>query len=51
MRSREARDRKMHFSKLQIRSIMQQESKCEISFAKWLMGKNTGKLEVIMPKI
>lgn len=39
------------FQKLQIRSIMQQASKGEISFAKWLMGKNTGKLEVIMPKL
>jgi NAD(P)-dependent dehydrogenase (short-subunit alcohol dehydrogenase family) len=39
------------FQKLQIRSIKQEASKGEISFARWLMGKNTGKLEVIMPKI
>lgn len=38
------------FQKLQIRSIMQAASKGEISFAKWLMGKNTGKLEVVVDK-
>jgi NAD(P)-dependent dehydrogenase (short-subunit alcohol dehydrogenase family) len=38
------------FQKLQIRSIMQQASKGEISFAKWLMGRNTGKLEVLIDK-
>jgi NAD(P)-dependent dehydrogenase (short-subunit alcohol dehydrogenase family) len=38
------------FQKLQNRSIMQPASKTEISFAKWLMGKKTGKLEVIMDK-
>lgn len=38
------------FQKLQIRSIMQPASKGEISFAKWLMGNKTGKLEVIMDK-
>jgi NAD(P)-dependent dehydrogenase (short-subunit alcohol dehydrogenase family) len=34
------------FQKLQIRSIMQPATKGELSFAKWLMGRNTGKLEV-----
>ncbi len=38
------------FQKLQIRSIMQPASKGEISFAKWLMGTKTGKLEVVMDK-
>ncbi len=38
------------FQKLQIRSIMQPASKGEIRFAKWLMGNNTGKLEVVMDK-
>jgi len=38
------------FQKLQIRSIMQPASKGEIGFAKWLMGKNTGKLEVVVDK-
>jgi NAD(P)-dependent dehydrogenase (short-subunit alcohol dehydrogenase family) len=38
------------FQKLQIRSIMQPASKGEISFAKWLMGNKTGKLEVVMDK-
>ena len=38
------------FQKLQIRSTMQPASKGEISFAKWLMGNKTGKLEVIMDK-
>jgi NAD(P)-dependent dehydrogenase (short-subunit alcohol dehydrogenase family) len=38
------------FQKLQIRSIMQQASKGEISFAKWLMGRNTEKLEVVIDK-
>lgn len=38
------------FLKLQIRSIMQPASKGEINFAKWLMGNNTGKLEVVMDK-
>ncbi len=38
------------FQKLQIRSIMQPASKGEIGFAKWLMGKNTGKLEVVIDK-
>jgi len=38
------------FQKLQIRSIMQPASKGEIGFAKWLMGHNTGKLEVALDK-
>lgn len=38
------------FQKLQIRSIMQKASKSEINFAKWLMGRNTGKLEVLIDK-
>ncbi|HEX8574946.1 MAG TPA: SDR family oxidoreductase [Flavobacterium sp.] len=38
------------FQKLQIRSIMQPASKGEIKFAKWLIGRNTGKLEVIIDK-
>lgn len=38
------------FQKLQIRSIMQPASKGEIKFAKWLMGHNTGKLEVVIDK-
>ncbi len=33
------------FQKIQIRSIMQPLSKMEISFAKWLMGSNTSKLD------
>jgi NAD(P)-dependent dehydrogenase (short-subunit alcohol dehydrogenase family) len=36
------------FQKLQIRSIRQSASKSEISFAKWLMGRNTAKLEVLI---
>jgi NAD(P)-dependent dehydrogenase (short-subunit alcohol dehydrogenase family) len=38
------------FQKLQIRSIMQTPSKVEISFAKWLMGRNAEKLEVGVDK-
>lgn len=38
------------FQKVQIRSIMQPITKGEINFAKWLMGKNTGKLEVVVDK-
>lgn len=38
------------FQRLQIRSILKPASKGEISFAKWLMGKNTGKLEAHLDK-
>jgi NAD(P)-dependent dehydrogenase (short-subunit alcohol dehydrogenase family) len=38
------------FQKLQIRSIMQPASKPEISFAKWLMGRNVAKLEINVDK-
>lgn len=36
------------FQRLQVRSIMKPATKGELSFAKWLMGKNTGTLEVVM---
>jgi NAD(P)-dependent dehydrogenase (short-subunit alcohol dehydrogenase family) len=38
------------FQKLQIRSITQTPSLSEISFAKWLMGRNVAKLEVGIDK-
>ena len=38
------------FQKVQIRSIMQPLSKLEVSFAKWLMGSNIGKLEATPKK-
>ena len=38
------------FQALQIRSIMQPLSTLEISFAKWLMGANTARLEVVLGK-
>jgi NAD(P)-dependent dehydrogenase (short-subunit alcohol dehydrogenase family) len=38
------------FQRLQIRSIMQPATKSEISFAKWLMGRNVARLEVSVDK-
>jgi NAD(P)-dependent dehydrogenase (short-subunit alcohol dehydrogenase family) len=38
------------FQKLQIRSIMQAPSPSEISFIKWLMGRNVARLEVGIDK-
>ncbi len=38
------------FQKMQIRSIMQPLSKMEVTFAKWLMGSNTSKLDVMVKK-
>lgn len=38
------------FQRLQIRSITQPATKSEISFAKWLMGRNVARLEVAVDK-
>jgi hypothetical protein len=38
------------FQRLQIRSIIQPATKSEISFAKWLMGRNVARLEVGIDK-